>query len=212
MEKNVNGMVEQMNRINVTVGAYKLVAVVAIIAAALTAVAAMYLYTDRMSQMKDRIYVLDNGAAFSAHEQSDAITRKDEVVDHVRTFHELMFNVPPSREMITRNLERALEMADMSAYRYYNDLQESGFYRRLTSTNSYQQVEVESVDVDMSTYPYAVIVKAYQYVTRESNLSQFSLVTRCRVTNAVRTPSNLHGLMIENFEVVENKLIETRER
>jgi len=212
MEKNVNGMVEQMNRINVTVGAYKFITVVAVIAAALVAGAAMYLYTSQVAQLQNRVYVLDNGTSFSAHAQDQSITRKDEVADHVRTFHEFMFNLPPSTEMITRNLNRALEMADMSAYRYYNDLQESGFYRRLTSTNSYQQIDIQSIDIEMNTYPYAVIVRAYQYVNRESNISQFSLVTRCRVANAVRTPNNLHGLMIEDFDVIENKLIETRNK
>jgi len=212
MEKNINGMVEQMNRINVTISAFKFLLVFAIVAMMGVSIACIYLYSTKVSEMQAKIYVLDNGATFSAHSQDQSITRKDEVADQVRAFHELMFNVPPSKEMITRNLERALEMADKSAYRYYNDLQESGFYKRITSTNSYQQVDIQTVDIDMSVYPYPVIVRGYQYITRESNITQCSLITRCKVANAVRTPNNLHGLMIENFEVVENKIIETRNK
>lgn len=212
MEKNINGMVEQMNRINVTISAFKFLLVFAIVAMAGVCVTCIYLYASKVSEMQAKIFVLDNGSTFSAHAQDQSITRKDEVMDQVKVFHELMFNVPPSREMITRNLERALEMADKSAYRYYNDLQESGFYKRMTSTNSYQQIDIQSVDIDMSVYPYPVTVRAFQYITRESNISQYSLVTRCKVANAVRTPNNLHGLMIESFEVVENKMIETRNK
>lgn len=212
MEKNINGMVEQMNRINVTVSAFKFLLVFTVVAMASVCVACIFLFSSKVSEMQSKIYVLDNGSTFGAHAQDQSITRKDEVADQVRVFHELMFNVAPSKEMIARNLERALEMADKSAYRYYNDLQESGFYKRMTSTNSYQQIDVQSVDIDMSVYPYPVTVRAFQYITRESNITQYSLVTRCSVANAVRTPNNLHGLMIENFEVVENKMIETRNK
>ncbi len=212
MEKNINGMVNQMNRINLTVNAYKFIAVVAVIAMAVVAAASFYFYSSRVAQLEGRIYILDEGATFSAHAQDESITRKDEVEDHVRTFHEFMFNLPPSMEMIRRNLDRALEMADMSAFRYYNDLQESGFYKRLTGANAYQQIAIESVEVDMSSYPYSVIVRGYQYITRETTMAQYTLVTRCKVANAVRSANNLHGLMIENFEVIDNKLVETRER
>jgi len=210
--KNINGMVEQMNRINVTVSSFKVVTIASLVVAAVTAFACVYLYTAQVAGLRGQIYVLDNGAAFTARAQSEQVTRQDEVTDHVRMFHELMFNVPPNVEMIQRNLERAFEMSDRSAYNYYNDLQETGFYKRMTGTNSYQQVEVQDIDIDMSVYPYQVLVHAYQYVNRESNISQFTLVTRCRVANAVRTAKNLHGLMIENFEVIENKLVETRNK
>lgn len=212
MSKNVDGLVSQMNRITATVNAYKVVAAAAVVAAAVACVACVYLYTAEVRRLQSRIYVLDDGRSFSAHGQDQSVTRADEVRDQVRTFHGLMFNIAPSTDMIRHSLERAFTMCDKSAYRYYNDLQESGFYKRLTSTNSYQQIELESIDVDTSVYPFAVTARGSQYITRESNISKFSLVTRCRVANAVRTPENLHGLMIEDFEVVENKLIETRDK
>jgi len=212
MAKNVDGMVNQMNRITASFTAMKVVLVFCIACMAATAVASVYFYTLRVGEMQSKIYVIDNGNTLSAHAQESSVTRKDEVMDMMQTFHRLMFNLPPNNDMIKRNMEIALGMADRSVYRYYNDLQESGFYKRLTSTNSYQQVDIQTVDIDMSVYPYAVVVKGFQYINRESNVSQYSLVTRCRVANAVRSPQNLHGLMIENFEVVENSIIETRDK
>lgn len=209
-QKNTDGIVSQMNRIDVSMRTFKFLLVIALAALAVVALGGMYMYNKSIGEMQSKIYVIDNGETFSAHAQDAGLTRKDEVRDHVTRFHELMFNVPPSSEMIIRNLNAAFEMADKSAYKYYNDLQETGFYKRLTSTNSYQQIEVTDVAIDMSVYPYPVQVTAYQYITRESNISKYTLVTTCKVANAVRSAKNLHGLMIEDFEVKQNNLVETR--
>ena len=212
MEKNINGLVSQMNRINVTVGAFKFLVIFVVAVMAVVCVGGIYLYTTSISSAQSRIYVLDQGRSFSASAQDPAVTREDEIRDHVRTFHELMFNLAPSNDMIRRNLEKAFQMCDKSAYRYYNDLQERSFYKRLTSTNSYQQIDIEKVDIDMSSYPFRIVVHGHQYITRESNISQYTFVSRCRVTNVPRTPNNLHGLMIEEFDVIENNLVETRNK
>lgn len=210
--KKVDGLVHQMNTINSSFTSFKLVTLASIIGIVITAVAAFYIITTKFSEMSAKIYVLDNGASFSATAQDASITRKDEVTDHVMRFHEFMFNIPPNKDMIKRNLERALDMADKSAYNYYNDLQEKGFYSRMTGNNAYQQIEIDAIDINMETYPYQVTLRGFQYINRESNISQYSLVTQCTVANAVRTPQNLHGLMISNFKVVENRLIETRNK
>ncbi len=212
MEKNVNGMVNQMNKLSASFSGFKIVSLVAIVCMFLTAVASFYLYTKKVSELDSRIYIIDGGNAVSASAQDQTVTRRDEVRAHVELFHNYMFNLPPSRDMITISLNKAFELADNSAYRYYNDIQEKGFYRRLTSTNSYQMIEIQDIDIDMNTYPYLVVVRAVQYINRESNVSKYNFVSRCRVANAIRSPRNLNGLMIENFEVIENGLIETRNK
>lgn len=211
-EKNTGGLVKQMKTISSSFTSMKIITISSIIAIFLTALGGFYLYTKGYKELSSQIYVLDNGAAFSASSQDASITRKDEINDHVLRFHELMFNVPPNRDMIRSNLERALDLADRSAYNYYNDLQETGFYNRLVQNNAYQQMDVESVEINMDSYPYEVILRGYQYVNRESNVSQYTLVTRCKVLNAPRTKVNLHGLMINDFNVIENRLVETRNK
>jgi len=189
MEKNIDGMVNQMNKISASFSALKILALVSVVCMMATAVAGFYLYMQKMSELDSRIYIIDQGSASSAFAQDQKVTRKDEIRAHVELFHNYMFNLPPSREMITVSINKALELADNSAHQYYNDVQERGFYKRLVSTNSYQIIDIQDIDIDMSAYPY-----------------------RCRVANSVRSAKNLNGLMIENFEVVENNLIETREK
>ena len=212
MEKNVEGIISQSNRISASFDSFKIITIVSIVGALLTAVACVYLFTAKTKEYQNRVFVLDNGAAFSATAQESSVTRRDEVRHHIELFHNYLFNIPPSTDMIVRNIEKALEMADKSAYNYYNDLQETGFYRRMTSTQSYQQIVIEDIQIDMTVYPYKAAVKASQYINRESNVTQYTLVTRCNVVNALRTSSNLNGLMIERFEVIENNLVETRKK
>lgn len=212
MEKNVEGVIGQMNRITDSFNSLKVITILSVISAMITALACVFLFTVKIGEYQNRVFVLDNGAAFSATAQESSVTRRDEVRHHVELFHNYLFNVAPSTEMIIRNVEKALEMADKSAYNYYNDLQETGFYKRMTSTQSYQQIVIEDIQIDMSSYPYQVLVKATQFINRESNVSKYSLITRCNVTNALRTSKNLNGLMIERFEVIENNLIETRKK
>lgn len=212
MEKNINGMVNQMNKISASFSALKLLALVAVVCMMGTAVASFYFYSQKMSELDSRIYIIDQGYASSAFAQDQKVTRKDEIRAHVELFHNYMFNLPPSWDMISVSINKALELADNSAYEYYNDVQERGFYKRLTSTGSYQMIDVQSIDIDMNVYPYRVIVNAVQYVNRQSNVSKYSFVSRCRVANSIRSERNLNGCMIENFEVIENNLLETREK
>lgn len=212
MEKNIDGMVNQMHRITASFSALKLITVASVVGMLVTAIAGFYLYSDGLKQAQSRVYIIDQGTALSAYAQDQAVTRRDEVRAHVELFHNYMFNLPPSQEMLKISLNKAFELADNSAYRYYNDLQERGFYKRLWSTGSYQMIDIQDVRVDMESYPYRVVVTGVQYINRESNVSKYNFVSRCSVANAVRSAKNLNGLMIENFEVVENDLIETRNK
>lgn len=164
-------------------------------------------------QQRQKIYVLDQGKSLLLALQTDAILSKDiEIRDHVTRFHELMFTLSPQKQTISENLDRALNLADKSAYDYSQDLAEKGYYSRLVSANISQQMIVDSVVFQGSGYPYQVKTYARQYVVRESTLSEYSFVSSCQLVNSSRSDVNPHGLMIEKFRVLENNLIETRKR
>ncbi len=159
------------------------------------------------------IYVLDRGNAMSATMASDdSFQRSLEVEDHVTRFHELMLNLSPSSEAIKSNIDRALLMSDRSAYNYWSDLSEQGFYQRLVQANITQQMVVDSVVVDLSGYPYEARCYAHQYMIRESNITAYEFESSCRLIDTERSPVNPHGLMIERFTVVRNESLGTRKR
>jgi conjugative transposon TraK protein len=212
MAKNVEGLVGSMQSITSSFSAFKVVTIVSVVAALLCGLGCVAYTFVKVEQLSSKIYVLDGGAAFSASAQDASISRVDEIKDQVTRFHDLFFNIPPDFTMINRNLEKALALADKSAYNYFEDLKESGYYKRMTSAEAYQQIEIKDIQVDMTSYPYRVMVEANQWVIRKSNMSLYTLVTICSMENVPRSQANLHGLMIKNFSVKENNLVETRNR
>ena len=131
---------------------------------------------------------------------------------HVRRFHELFFTLSPEKGAIESNIKRSLFLADKTAFNYYKDLAEKGYYNRVISGNVTQTVEIDSVKCDFDQYPYKVNTYARQLIVRESSLTVRSLVTSCRLLNATRSDNNPHGFIIEAFTITENKDLQTIKR
>ena len=107
---------------------------------------------------------------------------------------------------------KSLMLADTSAFNYYKDLSEKGYYNRVISGNINQMVQIDSVRCDFDKYPYNVRTFARQIILRESSVTERSLVTRCRLLDAVRSDNNPQGFIIEGFEITENKDLQTIKR
>jgi conjugative transposon TraK protein len=164
-------------------------------------------------EQRQKIYVLDNGKSLMlALSQDLSQNRPVEVREHVRRFHELFFTLSPDKSAIESNIGRALLLSDKSAFNYYKDLSEKGFYNRVISGNINQTVQVDSIIADMNTYPYNVSTYARQMIIRESNITERSLVTCCKLLNSVRSDNNPHGFTIEAFEIRENKYLRVLDR
>ena len=157
-------------------------------------------------KQRQKIYVLDGGKSLMlALSQDLSQNRPVEAKEHVKRFHELFFTLSPDKNAIESNIRRSLFLVDKSAFGYYKDLTEKGFYNRIISGNINQNLYVDSVVCNFDTYPYKVITYARQMIIRESNITERSLVTRCNLINSVRSDNNPHGFTMENFEIVENR-------
>ena len=172
---------------------------------------------------RQKIYVLDGGKSLMlalsqdlsqnlALSQDLSQNRPAEAREHVRRFHELFFTLSPEKSAIEHNVKRALLLADKSAYNYYADFAEKGFYNRIIAGNINQVLQVDSVVCNFDRYPYEARTYARQMIIRESNVTERTLVTACRLLNASRSDDNPNGFTIEGFTVLENKDIRTIER
>ena len=169
-----------------------------------------YAFAERQRQ---KIYVLDQGKSLMlALSQDAAQNRPVEAREHVRRFHELFFSMAPDQAAIESNINRALFLSDKSAYGYYKDWNEKGYYNRIIAANITQTVAVDSVCCDFERYPYHVVTYARQMIIRESNITERSLITECDLQNTVRSDNNPQGFMIERFRILENKDLRTIER
>lgn len=164
-------------------------------------------------QQREKIYVLDGGKSLMlALSQDLSQNRPAEAREHVRRFHELFFTLSPEKSAIEHNVKRALLLADKSAYNYYADFAEKGYYNRLIAGNINQVLQVDSVLCNFDRYPYEVSTYARQMIIRQSNVTERSLVTTCRLLNASRSDDNPNGFTIEGFTILENKDLQTLKR
>jgi conjugative transposon TraK protein len=162
---------------------------------------------------RQKVYVLDNGKSLMlALAQDASINRPVEAREHIRRFHELFFTLAPDKSAIENNMKRAFNLADKSAFDYYKDLAEKGYYNRIISGNVQQRLEVDSVICNFETYPYAVKTYAKQFIIRSSNVTKRNLVTSCYLVNSVRSDNNPQGFNIEKFTVLQNNDLEIIER
>lgn len=164
-------------------------------------------------KQREKIYVLDGGKSLMlALSQDLSQNRPAEAREHVRRFHELFFTLSPEKSAIEHNVKRALLLADKSAYNYFADFSEKGFYNRVIAGNINQVLRVDSVVCNFDRYPYEARTYARQMIIRESNVTERTLVTGCRLLNASRSDDNPNGFTIEGFTILENRDVRSMER
>ncbi len=162
---------------------------------------------------RQKIYVLDEGKSLMlALSQDLEQNRPVEAREYVKRFHELFFTLAPDKSAIESNIQRAMFLADRSAYEHYSDLAEQGYYNRIISGNVNQRVEIDSVKCDFNVYPYDVVTYARLSIVREKSVTERSLVTRGRLLNSTRSDNNPHGFILESFRVEENKDLRVYDR
>lgn len=191
----------------------RLFGIVVVSLCAIVAISAVCVSLRFAEKQREKIYVLDNGKSLMlALSQDMNQNRPAEAREHIRRFHELLFTLSPDKSAIQHNINRALILADKSAYNYYTDFVEKGYYNRIIAGNITQVVKVDSVVCDFNNYPYTAKTFAKQIIIRQSNVTERSLITSCRLTNASRSDDNPNGFIIEGLTILENKDIQTIKR
>ncbi len=191
----------------------RLFGIIVVSLCAVVAISAVCVSLNFAEKQREKIYVLDNGKSLMlALSQDMEQNRPAEAREHVRRFHELFFTLSPEKSAIEHNIDRALTLADRSAYNYYSDYVEKGYYNRIIAGNINQVLQVDSVVCDFNNYPYTAKTYARQMIIRQSNVTERSLVTSCRLSNTTRSDDNPNGFMIEGLTILENRDIITTKR
>lgn len=190
----------------------KIIVIIVSVFSALCVIAAVGFAFAFVSRQSEQIYLLDNGSVLVAQRTSNDSQADLEASDHVTRFHELFFNLIPNTTAIQQNVNRALDLSDVSVNRFYNDLKEQSYYRNLIRNNAIQQILIDSVHVDMGTYPYKAQTWAKVYIMRESNITEYDFESRCELNRVSRTAANPHGFIIQRFEMTRYDKGQTRKR
>ena len=175
----------------------RLYSIIFLVLCSVVVVWSVYSSYDFAEKQREKIYVLDGGKSLMlALSQDLSQNRPAEAREHVRRFHELFFTLSP----------------DKSAYNYYSDFAEKGYYNRIIAGNINQVLKVDSVVCNFDSYPYQARTYAKQMIIRASNVTERSLVTTCRLLNSNRSDDNPNGFTIEGFTIIENKDLQTVKR
>ena len=165
-----------------------------------------------INEAKQKIYILANGKILEAF----AAERKDnipvEARDHIKMFHQYFFSLDPDDKVIQSNLTKALYLADASAKHAYDNLKENGYYANVISGNISQQITIDSIQLDLSQYPFYFRCYATEKIIRPTSTVTRDLITEGYLRNVSRSDNNPHGFLIERWNTIENKDIKIENR
>jgi conjugative transposon TraK protein len=164
------------------------------------------------SATQHTVYILANGKALEAFAADREANIMVEARDHIRLFHDYFFTLDPDDQAIRHTVAKALYLADASAKKQYENLQESGFYSSLISGNISQEIQVDSITVNTDQHPYYFTCRAKQRIIRATSILYRSLVTEGWLRNVRRSENNTHGFLIERWRILSNPDIKTENR
>lgn len=165
-----------------------------------------------IARVQDRIYILSSGKALEAVAGDRKENLPVEARDHIRSFHEYFFTLDPDEKVINSNITRALYLADGSARRQYESLKESGYYSGIISGNISQQINIDSIVLDMHGYPMYFRCYATERIIRPTSLVTRNLVTEGWLRNTSRSDNDPHGFLIEKWNILDNRDLKVERR
>lgn len=205
-------MFNQMKNIDSAFRLIRSFTIVVIIGSLLLCCFALYKSFRLVSQMQSKVYILANSKALEANSSDRKDNIQVEARDHVKTFHEFFFTLDPDDKVIQQNLSKALYLADGSAKREYDNLKENGYYTNVIAGNISQKIQVDSVSINITNYPYYFRCYATQNIIRATSTVSRSLVTEGFLRNVSRSDNNPHGFLIERWSTIENRDLKIQNR
>ncbi len=172
----------------------------------------MYNSYELAARTQQKIYILANGKVLEAYSSNRKDNIPVEIRDHVRMFHHYFFTLDPDEKVIQSNISKALYLADGSAKKQYDNLKENSYYSNIIAGNISQEIEVDSVYVDINRYPFYFRCYGTQKIIRPTTIVSRNLITEGFLRNVSRSDNNPHGFLIEKWATLENKDIKTENR
>lgn len=205
-------MFQQMKNIDSAFKQIRLFCIVMLSVSGLVCMYTIYKSYQLVGSSQQHIYILANGKALEAF----SADRKDnipvEAKDHVKMFHHYFFSLDPDDKVIKSNITKALYLADGSAKIQYDNLKENGYYSNIISGNVSQDVDVDSIVINLNSYPYYFKCYAQERIIRPTSIVTRDLITEGNLRNVTRSDNNPHGFLIEKWTILENKDIKVEQR
>lgn len=189
--------IESKIKLATTVAIGSLVASVIIVIATLT-----YSFITSQAERKT-IYVLSGEVPIEATRTDAAVNFEIEAKAHIDKFHNLFFTLPADEKYIENTISKAMYLADESAMRQYNTLQEKGFYSSILGSSANITIMTDSIILDLNKMSF--LYYGVQRIERPASILKRQLITSGNIQQAPRTENNPHGMLITNWKTELNK-------
>lgn len=172
-----------------------------------------YMSEKKVNESREKVYVLSSGSVLDfALSKNMEVNRPAEIKNHLETFNRLFFEFDPDPKDILERIDKALVLIDNSGSLMHSNRRESLYYHRIVEGSISSRIQVDSIKVDISSYPYRAQFFGKQKLIRPSNVILKNLIASCNLRNTKRTDDNPHGLFIENFQLINNETIDEKSR
>ena len=156
------------------------------------------------------IYILDNGIPVLVKQTDELLNRPVEYKAQIDLFHKLFFTLMPDDEYIKKNVDKSLYLIDDTAKRERENLLEKGFYNQIISSNATVSIQTDSINLDLNTKKF--IYYGTQMINRKTSLIIRKLITQGYFKDIARTPNNAHGVLLENWNIVDNSEVAVKQK
>ena len=155
-----------------------------------------------ISEERKQVYVLDGDIPFLAQRTQEEANFVMEAKADIQLFHQYFFNLAPDDDYIKWTIGKALYMADGSALKQKQGMDESGFFNDVVSTSATCTIICDSIKLDERARKF--VYYGTQTIRRPSRTIRRTLITTGGLVNAPRTENNPHGLLITNWRTLKN--------
>lgn len=159
--------------------------------------------TRLVAQERSQIYILDGDIPFLAERSMQEANFVMEAKAHIQLFHQYFFTLPPDDDYIKWSLGKALYMADGTAMKQKQAMEENGFYSDIISSSAVCTIKCDSIQFNEHEKKFKYF--GTQLIKRRSRDLKRSIITVGEIENVPRTQNNPHGLLITNWRTLENK-------
>ena len=156
------------------------------------------------------LYVIDNGIPVLVKQTDELLNRPVEYKAQIELFHKLFFTLVPDDAYINENIDKSLYLIDDTGKKERNNLLEKGFYNQIISSNATVSVRTDSINVNLNDKKF--IYYGTQMINRRSSLITRRLITQGSFKDIARTPNNAHGVLLENWNILDNTEISVKQK
>jgi len=161
-----------------------------------------------VGEERQQIYILDGDIPFLAERAQLEANFSMEAKAHIQLFHQYFFTLPPDNDYIKWTVGKAMYMADGTALKQKQAMDEKGFYSDIVSSSAVCTIMCDSIQFDEHERKFTYY--GTQLIKRRSRDIKRSMITAGSIENVPRTRNNPHGLLITNWRTLLNKDIKQR--